>query len=78
MNHKEIAKRLQANRFKTYPSGSTARSQALAMIHDLNRILAVVQDHEDVPPWVVMKLSESKNAIGSVADYVSYFGQKGP
>jgi hypothetical protein len=77
MNHKDIAKQLRLNRFKTYPSGSTARSQALAMIQDLNKILEVVRDHEDVPPWVVMKLSESKNAIDSVANYVSYYGQKG-
>ena len=64
MNHKEMAKHLQANRFSTYPSGGTARSQSVAMLRDLRRILKIVQDHEDVPPWVIMKLSEAKSGSG--------------
>lgn len=77
MNHKLIAKQLQAGRFKTYPNGSTAKSQALAMINDLNIILNVVKDHEDVPPWVIMKLSEAKSSVDSVANYISYQSKKG-
>lgn len=77
MNHKMIAKQLQKSRFQTYPNGSTARSQAFAMINDLTRILNIVKDYEDVPPWVIMKLSEAKSSVDSAANYISYQSQKG-
>lgn len=77
MNHKEIAKQLRSSRFKTYPNGGTARSQAFAMIQDLTKILEIVRDHEDVPPWVIMKLSEAKSAVDSASNYISYQSQKG-
>lgn len=72
MDHKQLALHLRNNRFHTYPSGGTARSQSSAMIRDLENILIHVRDHEDVPPWVIMKLSEAADAVNSVANYITY------
>lgn len=76
MNHKDLARQLQKSRFHTYPSGGTARSQAAAMIRDLQIVLNSVRDGEDVPPWVVMKLSESADAVNSVAKYLGYYANR--
>jgi len=76
MDHKSSAEHLRRTRFHTYPSGGTANSQAAAMIRDLKVILENVQDHEDVPPWVIMKLSEAADAVSSASRYISYFSQQ--
>lgn len=77
MDHKKIAAQLRDSRFHTYPSGSTARSQSIAMIRDLNAVLNSVNDHDNLPPWVIMKLSEAANSIRSVSNYLTYHSQKG-
>ena len=76
MKHKVLAAKLRKSRFHTYPSGSTARSQAVAMIQDLQTVLASVRDGEDVPPWVIMKLSESASSVNSVSNYLSYHSKR--
>lgn len=75
MDHISLAAKLRESRYHTYPSGSTARSQCVAMISDLQSVLNNVRDHEDVPPWVLMKLSESADAINSVAKYIHYYSK---
>ena len=60
--------------FHTYPGGGTVRSLSLSMRRDLAQILQSVRDQEDVPPWVLMKLSQAANAIEGVANYTSYYG----
>ena len=72
MDHRKIAARLRESRFHTYPSGGTARSQSSAMIADLQNVLNSVRDGEDVPPWVIMKLSEAASSINSVSKYLTY------
>jgi hypothetical protein len=46
------------------------------MIRDLQIVLNSVRDGEDVPPWVVMKLSESADAVNSVAKYLGYYANR--
>jgi len=77
MDHRQIANRLQQSRFHTYPSGGTAKSQAAAMIRDLQVVLDRVRDHEDVPPWVIMKISEAADAVSSVSRYIDYETRNG-
>ena len=77
MNHKDLADKLRKGRFHTYPSGGTALRQSAAMISDLQRILACVRDGEDVPPWVIMKLSEAASAINSTSKYLTYQSRRG-
>ena len=76
MKHKVLAAKLRKSRFHTYPNGSTARSQADAMIRDLQVVLASIHNGEDVPPWVIMKLSESASSINSVAKYLNYHSKR--
>lgn len=75
--HKSIAKNLQMQRtskFHTYPNGGTVRSQAIAMINDLNGILKNIPEGSEVPPWVVMKISQCAQSIDAVHNYISYYG----
>lgn len=75
--HKMVAQSLKMNRnsnFHTYPNSGTVRSQAIAMIQDLQSILNSVPEGIDVPPWVVMKISQCKESIDAVNTYVSYYG----
>lgn len=72
----QIAKALQASRYHTYPNGGTIRSQSQAMIRDLEAVLRLVRDGEDLPPWTLMKLSESADAVSSVSRYIQYHAQK--
>jgi hypothetical protein len=76
MDHKSSAEQLRRTRFHTYPSGGTAKSQAYAMMCDLQTILDCVHDHEDVPPWVIMKLSEAADAVSSASRYIGYTAQQ--
>lgn len=61
------------NGFITYPNSGTVRSQAIAMIRDLNSILANTPEGVDVPPWVVMKISQANESISAVEQYISYY-----
>lgn len=76
MNNKEKAEMLRATRtspFHIYPSSGTVRSQSLSMIRDLNSILESVPEGIDVPPWVLMKVSQAAESIAAVENYVRYY-----
>jgi hypothetical protein len=73
--NKKLAAQLRANRkFHTYPNGGTVRSQAIAMVRDLNNILANVPEGSEVPPWVLMLVSQAAESLSSVERYISYYG----
>ena len=75
--HKNVADHLRvrrASKFHTYPNGGTVRSQALAMINDLNAILENIPEGSEVPPWVVMKISQCTQSINTVHNYINYYG----
>jgi len=75
--HKNVADHLKmkrASKFHTYPNGGTVRSQAIAMISDLNVILKNIPEGSEVPPWVVMKISQCAQSINAVHNYISYYG----
>ena len=75
--HRNIAKDLRKNRtFHTYPNGGTVRSQAIEMLQNLESILANIPEGSEVPPWVVMKISQSCQSVRSVHNYISYYGSK--
>lgn len=63
-------------KYHTYPNSGTVRSQALAIIRDLNTILATVPEGVNVPPWVLMKISQASQSVGSVEKYIYYYGNK--
>ena len=66
----------QNQKYHTYPNSGTVRSQAIAMIRDLNTILANVPEGTDVPPWVLMLISQAAKSVHSVENYVAYYGNK--
>lgn len=70
----ELAHQMRISRFQTYPSGGTARSLAVNMIFDLQRILQCIPENEDVPPWVLMLMSESANSVHHVQNFITYYG----
>jgi hypothetical protein len=77
--HKMIAQNLKMTRdskYHVYPNSGTVRSQAIAMIKDLQSILNTVPEGVDVPPWVVMKISQCKESIDAVNTYISYYGNR--
>lgn len=78
-DNQKLAAQLRANRkFHTYPNSGTVRSQAVAMIQDLQSILNSVPEGIDVPPWVVMKISQCKESIDAVNTYLSYYSNMKP
>ena len=66
----------QNKKYHTYPNSGTVRSQALATIRSLNTILALVPEGVNVPPWVLMKVSQASESVKAVEDYISYYGDK--
>ena len=75
--HKKVAqtlKRQRNSKFQTYPNGGTVRSQAIAMINDLQSIIDNIPEGSEVPPWVLMKISQCAQSINGVHNYISYYG----
>lgn len=64
--------------FHTYPSSDTARSLAVGMLHELQEILRSVPSDTDVPPWVLMLMSQAAESVHHVQVYTSYYGQQSP
>ena len=60
--------------FHTYPSSDTVRSLAVAMLGDLQDILRSVPSETDVPPWVLMLVSQAAESVHHVKTYTSYYG----
>lgn len=75
MNTQSHARRLRQTRstYHTYPNGGTVRSQAQEMIKRLNLILQNVEENDDVPPWVVMKISQAYESVDSISTYIGYY-----
>mgnify|MGYP001164856301 CR=1 FL=1 len=67
---------VQNKKYHTYPNSGTVRSQALAIIRDLNMILSTVPEGVNVPPWVLMKISQASESVKSVENYIAYYGNK--
>lgn len=75
-NHKEVAQAMALLRKSTpyhiYPNGGTVLALSMDMQSNLQSISSQVKDHEMLPPWVLMKLSQAQNAIDGVQSYVNY------
>ena len=61
--------------FHTYPNGSTVKSLAVKMQRELESIIQNIPEGSDVPPWVLMKVSQASNAINGVQTYIDYYGK---
>lgn len=76
----EKAVQLQATRsssdpeWNMYPNGSTARSLAASLCVRSKTVLDCVGEQDDVPPWVLMLLSQAAFCLDSVERYLSYSG----
>ena len=74
-----VAQRLRQTRqpkFTTYPNGGTVKSQAANMIVQLQSIIDAIPEGAQVPPWVVMKISQAHAEVRGVHNYIIYYGQK--
>lgn len=79
-NVHELAHHMQQTRyqqpFHTYPNGGTVRSLAVATICDLQRILQCVPEGSEVPPWVLMLVSQAADSVHHVHNYITYYGSQ--
>ena len=57
-----------------YPNGGTAKSLAYDIAQKAARIHQVVQENDQVPPWVLMLLSQASFCMDHVERFVSYYG----
>ncbi len=60
--------------FHTYPNGGTVRSLAVGTICDLQRILQCIPEGSEVPPWVLMLISQAADSVHHVHNYITYYG----
>ena len=48
----------------------------MAMLCDLQEILNSVPSHTDVPPWVLMLMSQAADSVHHVKTYTTYYGSR--
>lgn len=64
------------SKFHTYPNGGTVKSLAVKMQRELDSIVQNIPEGSEVPPWVLMKVSQASNAVNSVQTYIDYYGKR--
>jgi len=74
----DLARQMSASRtqpaFHTYPNGGTVRSLTVGMICELQRILQSIPEGSEVPPWVLMLMSQASESVHHVHTYITYYG----